>query len=222
MPTHKIHLAIAKKVNETLNLDLDSIMLGSVLPDICLEKDHTLSHYQNGKLGIDGTANPDLFIEKYKEKLSNPIMMGFLIHLLTDKFFNTFLFENFYIYDENGNDIGLRIKGKATYLPFNEIKDIKHRECSLYDYYLINHGYVARFKSFDCINNVVNIDEATFDKEKLKNYIISSNKDLDKTNILNRIRSNFVSYKLTTKKEMDRQFNLCCEYIINYIEKWNR
>ena len=25
-------------------------------------------------------------------------------------------------------------------------------------------------------------------------------------------------YKLTTKKELDKQFDLCCEYIINYIK----
>lgn len=217
MPTHKIHLAIAKKVNETLNLDLDSIMLGSVLPDICLEKNHTLSHYQNGKLGVEGTANPDLFVKKHKNDLKNPIMMGYLIHILTDKFYNTFIFENFYIYDENGNDAGLHLKHKDQYMSQNKMKNIKHRECALYDYYLINHGYVPKFKSTDCINNVENIDEATFDKEKLKNYIISSNNDLDKINIFTKIRSNFVYYKLTTKKEMDRQFNLCCDYIIKYI-----
>ena len=34
MPSHKIHLSIAKIINDKLNLDLDSIMLGSVLPDI--------------------------------------------------------------------------------------------------------------------------------------------------------------------------------------------
>ena len=45
MPTHKIHLAIAKKVSDKLNLDTDSVMLGSVLPDICNEKNHQLSHF---------------------------------------------------------------------------------------------------------------------------------------------------------------------------------
>ena len=88
MPTHKIHLAVAKKVNDTLKLDLDSIMLGSILPDLIINTNHTTSHYQNGKLGIDGTANPDIFIKKNKNKLSNPIMIGYLIHLLTDKFYN--------------------------------------------------------------------------------------------------------------------------------------
>ena len=42
MPTHKIHLAVANKVNEQLKMDLDSIMLGSVLPDICLEEDPSI------------------------------------------------------------------------------------------------------------------------------------------------------------------------------------
>ena len=39
MPSHKIHLAIAKKINEKLNMDLDSLMLGSVLPDLA-SNDH--------------------------------------------------------------------------------------------------------------------------------------------------------------------------------------
>lgn len=34
MPTHKIHLAIAKKVSDKLKIDTDSLMLASVLPDM--------------------------------------------------------------------------------------------------------------------------------------------------------------------------------------------
>ena len=64
MPTHKIHLAIAKKVNDKLKLDLDSIMLGSVLPDICQEKDHSIAHYQVGEKDLEGLANPDKFERK--------------------------------------------------------------------------------------------------------------------------------------------------------------
>ncbi len=84
MPSHKIHLAIAKRVNDKLNLDLDSIMLGSVLPDICENKNHSISHYQVGEKDLEGLANPDKFVEKYRDKLSNPIMIGYLIHILTD------------------------------------------------------------------------------------------------------------------------------------------
>ena len=217
MPTHKIHLAIAKKVNDKLKLDLDSIMLGSVLPDLNINANHTISHYQNGKLGIEGTANPDVFIENNKDKLSNPIMIGYLVHLLTDKFYNTFAFSNFYIYDENGMDVGLHFKNKDKYLPFEKIKHYKHREFALYDYWLLNNDYVSKFKDFKCIDNVIDFDVAKFDKEKLRKYIVSSNLDIDNVSFLGKYKP--LIFKLTTKKEMDKQFELCIKYILDYIKE---
>lgn len=216
MPSHKIHLAIAKKVNDKLKLDLDSVMLGSVMPDLSIGKNHTISHYQNGKLGIEGTANPDLFVKRNKDKLNNPVMIGYLIHILTDKFYNTFAFTNFFIYDKNGNDIGLHFKHKDKLLPAEKIKYYKQREFALYDKWLLNHRYVPKFSTFDCLDNVIDIEVAKFDKEKLRKYIIESNNEIDKVNIFNKIK--FSVYKLTTKKELDKQFKLCCDYIINYIK----
>ena len=93
MPTHKIHLAIAKRVNDKLNLDLDSILLGSVLPDICDGKNHSVSHYQVGEKDLEGLANPDTFIKKYKDKLDSPIMIGYLIHILTNRYYNEYIFK---------------------------------------------------------------------------------------------------------------------------------
>ena len=46
MPSHKIHLSIAQEVNKELKLNNDSIMLGSVLPDLTIERNHGLSHFQ--------------------------------------------------------------------------------------------------------------------------------------------------------------------------------
>ncbi len=215
MPSHKIHLAIAKKVNDKLKLDLDGIMLGSVMPDLCIGRNHTISHYQNGKLGIEGTANPDLFVKHNKDKLSNPVMIGYLIHILTDKFYNTFAFTNFFIYDKDGNDIGLHFKHKDKLLPAQKIKYYKQREFGLYDKWLLNHGYVTKFSNLDCLDNVIDIEVAKFDKDYLKQYIIDANNDINNLNILKKI--NLSKYKLTTKKELDKQFNLCIDYIVNYI-----
>ena len=215
MPTHKIHLAIAKKVNDRINKDLDSIMLGSVLPDICEEKDHKVAHYQSGKKDLEGLANPDKFSQKYKNKLDNPIMLGYLIHLLTDRFYNEYFIKHFYMYDEDANGIGMYLKGKKKLLDGKERKNLKHREMYIYDKWLINHGYVYKFNSLDCIDKVIDFDEATFNKERLKNYIISSNKDLDKVNIFSKIC--FYNYKITDKKELDKIFNECIEYIIKYL-----
>ena len=217
MPTHKIHLAVAKKVNNKINMDLDSIMLGSVLPDICENKDHSISHYQVGEKDLEGLANPDKFVEKYRSKMDNPIFVGYLVHILTDRFYNEYFFRHFYIYDKDDNGIGLYLRGKKKLLDGKTRKDLKHREMNIYDKWLINHGYVCKFNDLKCIDNVTDIDEATFDKEKLKNYIISSNKDVDRINIFSKIC--FYNYKITDKQELDKIFNNCINYILDYLNK---
>ena len=112
MSSHKIHLVIAKKINDRINMDLDSIMLVSVLPDICKEKDDSISHYQMGEKVLEGLANPDKFVEKYRNKIDNPILVGYLIHILTDRFKNENMFKNFYIYDKDNNGVGMYLKSK--------------------------------------------------------------------------------------------------------------
>lgn len=216
MPSHKIHLALAKRVNKKLNLDLDSIMLGSVLPDICENKNHSISHYQVGEKDLEGLANPDKFIEKYKDKLNNPIMIGYLMHILADRYYNEYMFKHFYIYDENENGIGMYLKGKKKILDGKTRKYLKHRELDLYDKWLLNNGYVPRFNDIKCIDNVLNIEEAAFNKEKLKEYILSANKDIDKVNIFSKFK--IYNYKITTKKELDTIYNNCINYILDYLK----
>lgn len=217
MPSHKIHLSIAKRVNDKLNLDLDSIMLGSVLPDICENKNHVISHYQVGEKDLEGLANPDKFVKKYKDKLNNPIMIGYLIHILTDKYYNEYMFRYFYIFDEDDNGIGIYLKGKKKILDSKIRKFLKHREFDLYDKWLLNNGNVPKFNDIICIDNVIDFDEAKFNKEKLKEYIISANNDIDKVNLLSKLK--IYNYKITTKKELDSIYNNCIEYIKDYLEK---
>lgn len=216
MPSHKIHMAIAKKVNKVLKLDLDSVMLGSIMPDVCIGRNHTVSHYQNGKLGVDGTANPDLFIKKHKKDLNNPVMMGYLIHILTDKFYNTYAFTKWFIYDKDGNDAGLHFKHKDKLLPPEKVKYYKQREFGLYDKWLLNHGYVPKFSDYKCVDNVVDLEVAKYDKNSLKDYIKEANNDIYKLNVFSKLR--LYNFKLTSKKELDRQFYLCIDYILEYIK----
>ena len=53
-------------------------------------------------------------------------------------------------------------------------------------------------------------------KEKLREYILSANKDIDKVNIFSKFR--FYNYKITTKEELDKIYNNCINYILDYIE----
>lgn len=217
MPSHKLHLVIAKRMNEKLNMNLDELMLGSILPDVNKDRNHKETHYQNNKPGIEGTANPNEFIKKYKNELTNPIIMGYLLHLITDKYYNTYMFKNFYIYDKDGNDIGLKFKTKEKLLPFNKIKHYKHREFNLYDKWLLNTNKVPVFSSKTCLEKVKDLENAHFDKEQLNAYIDSHNQEIHKKKIFKYLT--IYNYKLTTKKELDNQLELCLQEITNYLNK---
>lgn len=214
MPAHKTHLAIALEVNKSLNLNNDLIMLGSVLPDLTVGHNHRRSHCRNSQNGLRGLANPKVFVEKYREDLGNPLMIGYLIHLLTDEFFNKYLYEHYYIYDNN-NNIGLNLNGNIKYMDNTTIRRMKHRDFKLYDKYLLYKNKVIKFKNKKCYKSVRNIDIATFDENRLKKYINRANNEI---NILNKINPliNF-KLKILNLNELNEQYIKCCNYIINFI-----
>ncbi len=215
MPSHKIHLAIANEVNKHLNIDHDSIMLGSILPDIANEKDHAKSHYQ--KIEIDnGLANPDMFIKDNKKYLKNPVIIGMLIHILTDRFYNNFIFSNFYLYDKDDNCIGIKMKNKKVLMDADMRKYYKQREFAVYDKWLLNHKCVDKFEGFECINNVINTKRFTFNNEKLIKYIMNTNKVIDKVNIFSKLI--VYNFKIMDKKTLDKLFDDCVNYILKYLK----
>ena len=73
-----------------------------------------LSHYQEKVL--ERLANPDKFVEKYRDKIDNPILVGYLIHILIDRFYNEYMFKHFYIHDKDDNGIRMYLKSKKKLL----------------------------------------------------------------------------------------------------------
>ena len=84
-------------------------------------------------------------------------------------------------------------------------KHLKHREMNIYDRWLMNHNYVYKFKNYDCIENVIDIEEATFNKERLKEYMVSANNDISKIKVFSKFC--FYNYKITNQREMDKIFD---------------
>ena len=83
-----IHIKIACDINKKLKLDNDALMLGSVLPDLTNNRRHILSHFQKINDEYYRLANYYQFIKEYKDTLNNPISVGYLIHLLTDRYYS--------------------------------------------------------------------------------------------------------------------------------------
>lgn len=86
MASALIHLAVAKRVNEVLNIANEKhLLFGAVAPDIAKMVGSTrkVSHFILESEETD-TPNPKRFLDKYKQYLSNPYELGYYIHLVTD------------------------------------------------------------------------------------------------------------------------------------------
>lgn len=94
MPNWKIHLEVGKRVANNIKFnekDYEFFMLGNILPDINnryivenIKKQisHKVTHFDyNNK-------THENFFNIYKEKISEPIVLGYYVHLFTDYIWN--------------------------------------------------------------------------------------------------------------------------------------
>lgn len=108
MPSWGIHLATAKKVLEKIEIsEKNDFIFGNVLPDIengYLIKEpsnivnHKVTHYdlypQEKFIGFNK------FYKLYKDNLDNKVVLGYLVHLMTDNLWNKDFYEKKAIFDK--------------------------------------------------------------------------------------------------------------------------
>lgn len=91
MASSVIHMCVAKEINKVLNYPENELLLGSIAPDISkhIGENKNRSHFLD-KDNDDDSMNIDAFLNKYKEKIKEPFMMGYFIHLYTDLLWNKY------------------------------------------------------------------------------------------------------------------------------------
>ena len=98
MPSARIHEVVAKEINKDYHFDELLLRMGTVAPDSwrnvepqCGVKDKYLTHFWNFKIKT-GQANDYVeFYLKYYDSLLNPFYFGYLLHLITDQYFKTYI-----------------------------------------------------------------------------------------------------------------------------------
>ena len=93
MASALIHLAVAKKLTENINIkNKKDYYLGSIAPDLSKQiglnkmSSHFLIHTK------EDVPNTEMFINKYPNFMNNEFELGYFIHLYTDKlWFDGFL-----------------------------------------------------------------------------------------------------------------------------------
>jgi len=216
MPSWPIHIALANKLNQKLNLG-DDFILGNVLPDVLdgyIFKpsnitDKNFSHYRT-----NGRIDYDMFFLENKDKLDNPIVLGYLIHLVTDKFYNRYTAINHFVKTEDGvqvllNDNTIVKKSNNTLL-------MKQKEYFKYGKMLANKNQLG----FS-----IKVNDKSFGYLKdLSKFHYSKNDIMETTELINKwidnkIDDEFTEYNIYTKEELDKIFDDCFLFLIDYLEK---
>ena len=104
MPSWKIHSYIGNQVNKTIKVNKKYFMIGNLLPDqdrynignLKRNIPRTTTHFIKREDYLIGINLPDYdkMYNKYKDKFKNPVLMGYLVHLLTDYYFNNYIHKN--------------------------------------------------------------------------------------------------------------------------------
>jgi len=146
MASAVIHLCVAKEVNKYLKMDENSILLGSIAPDLSKLVGETkeISHFLD-HTNEDDIPNIDRFLAKYRGDLEKPFEMGYFIHLLTDKYwFRDYIYQYIDRYTRDTN------KRKITY---TALKDIIYN-----DYTNINIDLIDKYNlGLDLFSNEVDL-----------------------------------------------------------------
>ena len=193
MPNHRIHIKLAQDVNKYLKLDNDSLMLGSVLPDLSVKKEHELSHFQYMDNRPNNFSNAKKFV-KSNHNTKDDISIGYAIHLLTDKYYN-----NWY-YNIYSKKCGIGNREDKQNLFFT------------YDEYILKHYKLNKFYDLNIIEKLPIYPNISFDKEYIKEYITKYNNDIDNQCI-------DYSYSINDIKVLEELYKSCLENILEELRE---
>lgn len=216
MPTWNVHLAVAKKIAKELKLEeKDIFMLANLFPDydkVDKETTHYLTTKQSRK---ENLPNIDRYMNKYKDKFTNPVILGYFTHLLTDYYFNKITYNEHYIYNDNNELIGMKLKnGKEKYdKDTKNLTRVKRSDFRLFGQYLAKNKYITVPKYNDKILKYQEeLKEVSIDESDIKKLVKYLEKNILKHYTI--IRKRYVIY---TRKVLMEHFDYAVEFILKYI-----
>lgn len=204
MPSWKVHMEIAKRVNSKLNFkdkELEEFMFGAILADInngfVIENVSTSYNHKHTHYEENGGITYINFYNLYKNILKEPIVLGYYIHLYTDYIWN--------------NDYYTKVEKtvKMYEKTSEELKRIKHNDFRLYN-----------TKYNDNNLKISNIDNIIHKSKLIDNISINSNDVEEVIKFLNKSSNLNTTYKFYSEEELDRLLDYTIERIIDLIKAY--
>ena len=148
-----MHLCIGKKVAKKLNnSDRKEFLIGNLAPDLSklINQSRYESHFLK-KIKINDSERevPDLdkFIQKYKDRLNEPFIQGYLCHLISDDiWFREYIPNHVISITEDKQQILLR--DYDDYIPYDDFKKMMYSDYGKTNQYLFDL-YKLNLKRFD-------------------------------------------------------------------------
>lgn len=223
MPTWGIHLLTARKVNKRLNIkDYNSFLIGNIITDInngyvipniskviAHKNTHYYSEEETGKIIF---YDVERFVKDNNKNLENPLVLGYITHLLTDSYWNALTYEKHGVYDKNNKLIGLKLNnGKNLIVDGEERRKTKTNDFKIFTNYIY-------------VNNLVDIpkyEEKVYDMSRKIKCIDLTKKDIEETiNYLEMAKKGIPllkkEYEIFTEQEMLENIDKCVESVIEY------
>ncbi len=165
MPAARIHEVIALKVNQDCNYDNTLLRLGTISPDSWRNSEKlknnngkNITHFRNPDVTEGESNDYDRFYDKYKNDINNPFYFGYLVHLMVDQYWKTYI-DPKYCFKENGIDkCRLRdgsIVNNEHYFSYYEDEKIQRMLAKKYNLGLLPTN-MDELSNFEC--NIEEID----------------------------------------------------------------
>ena len=228
MPSWRVHLVTANKVANRISVDKNTFLFANILPDINNaffiegvknKASHKQTHFtkeEDLKEIKFNYNNVKRFKEEYKEKLKDASVLGYLVHLITDSYWNQMAFDEHYVYNEEKEFLGIKLHdGKFVECSKKEGTKVKQDEFKAFGTYLLDKNNIDYpIYTKDLVIGAKKIKENITDEEDVKKAI-----DYINTKVKEIKEPKEFDYKMFTLEELEKRFEDSIKFILNNIKE---
>lgn len=179
MPGYVMHLITADKIIKKCNITdrryIDLFRIGSIIPDTKERNEKKEGHFWTDDMAVRFARKPslDMFLEKYKDDLTDPYIFGYYAHLKLDcRYMEQYWQKHFSYFNMDGEREVLYDKVSVIHVNVKNmdytIEDFQSGIGYYGDYDLANDYLLRKYNI--CYEDYIETYQSVVDSEALNNY----------------------------------------------------
>ena len=222
MPSWIMHLATADCVSRQLKINKNDFMFANIMPDMNVgwiiksknKIDYTITHKaKKQKLENKEFLLPDIeeFKVKYYNKLNNPVILGYWVHLLTDYFWNRLTFSKYFVYNNNNEFVGVKNKDNIIQCCKEKARYMKQKDFREFENYLVHTQKITiPYETKEILQQASQIEEIIINEDDIKKAIdfLTQAKKVSES-------ANGSHYQMFQQDELIKYYEESVQFILN-------